>query len=125
LYWQENNSHYKAETTITGAPMKEVLQAHYQGAELCLRLTSVASKSESPSTHSSGYLAATLVINGVTRDQARSQSDTSTLRLTSTVQTAYEWHEFIEAVIDISSETVNIRLLASSTEIASHSAPRT
>jgi hypothetical protein len=105
--------------------MKEVLQTHYQGADLCLRLLSVASKTESSSTASSGELAATLLINGVTRDEARYQSGACTLRLTSTVQTDYEWHEFIEAIIDVTVDKVNIRLLASNTELASLTVPRT
>ena len=105
--------------------MKEVLQTHYQGAELCLQLTSVALAGEAPNAAIHGGLAATLMINGVTRDEVKCQSNTSTLRLTSTVQTDYEWHEFIEAIVDVTKDTVNIRLLASNTEVASLTAPRT
>jgi hypothetical protein len=105
--------------------MKEVLQTHYQGAELCLELTSIASENKSLCANNHGGLAATLRVNGITRDEASSQSNTSTLRLTSTVQTDYEWHEFIEAVVYVTDATVNMRLLASNTEVANLTAPRT
>lgn len=105
--------------------MKEVLQTHYQGAELSLELTSTASENTSLCATNHGGLAATLRVNGITRDEASSQSNTSKLRLTSTVQTDYEWHEFIEAIVDVTDTTVNIRLLASNTEVASLTAPRT
>ena len=105
--------------------MKEVLQTHYRGAELYLELTCQASTSASQLDGGNADLAVTLMINGVTRDRATSQSDAGTLRLTSTVQTDYEWHEFIEAIIDVTADAVNVRLLASNTEVASLTAPRT
>jgi hypothetical protein len=41
---------------------------------------------------------ASLYINGVARDTVATDEVPITLRVTTTVQTGYEWHEFIEGI---------------------------
>ncbi|MDP4598166.1 MAG: hypothetical protein NWS96_04925 [Pseudomonadales bacterium] len=62
---------------------------------------------------------ANLRINGILRDTASSTKDQVTLKVTSTVQTDYEWHEYIEALVEYGPTTIVARLLASSVELAS------
>lgn len=66
-----------------------------------------------------------LRINGLVREQADANPGDSTIRLASTVQTGYEWHEFIEAVVEYLPETIALTLTANRQELASHSWPRT
>lgn len=64
-----------------------------------------------------------LRINGVVREsqqctpEEREYSGTLTLRLNSTVQTDYEWHEFIEGIIIYSQDTIEAKLFANNTEL--------
>ncbi len=55
---------------------------------------------------------ATLSINGLQRDEKMLASAPQTLRLSSTVQTDYEWHEFIEAILNVNSNHIHVSLLA-------------
>jgi hypothetical protein len=58
-----------------------------------------------------------LRINGLVREQVESQAMNTILRLSSTVQTDYEWHEFILAIVDYSADRIDVRLLANNQEI--------
>ena len=46
-----------------------------------------------------------------------------TLRLSSSVQTDYEWHEFIEATITFNEKEISVSLCASNVEIAFETYP--
>ena len=70
------------------------------------------------------HQSARLVINNVSRHEQRAESLPCTLRLTSTVQTDYEWHEFIEAIVHFDEETISVQLIANNTEVANKSFPR-
>ena len=56
-----------------------------------------------------------LLINGLIRARVKLAQAT---RLTSTVQTDYEWHEFIEATIKRNLSKVTIALYANNVQIA-------
>ncbi|MFP6809336.1 MAG: hypothetical protein VB957_19445 [Pseudomonadales bacterium] len=67
-----------------------------------------------------------LLVNGILREEkAINQSSSSELivRLSSTVQTDYEWHEFIEALVTISEGRISAKLIANNTEIAHENYP--
>jgi hypothetical protein len=102
--------------------MQEQIQTDYRGAQLSLTFSTMTAAAElKPNSQPS----AELRINGLLRDSASSSQDPITLRLSSTVQTDYEWHEYIEAIIEYQSETITARLLASSVELTSLTLPRT
>lgn len=79
------------------------LKTNYRGADLRLELENDAAR---------------LLINGISRDQGKV---TTSLRLSSTVQTDYELHEFIQAIIIRNDNTVTAKLVAGNTDIASES----
>lgn len=79
------------------------IETTYHGARLTL------SFDDSP--------AAKLAINGLVREEASSNSDAITLRLSSTVQTDYEWHEFIEGTVRYSASRIEATLIANNTEL--------
>jgi hypothetical protein len=62
-----------------------------------------------------------LLINGLVRERSKLSS---TLRLSSTVQTDYEWHEFIEGTITRTDNAINMVLTANNAEIARQEFPR-
>ena len=55
---------------------------------------------------------ADLYINGIRRATETSDASRGTVRLGSTVQTDYEWHEYIEAVVTFSDGACRILLSA-------------
>jgi hypothetical protein len=77
------------------------LKKNYRGADLCLELDNDDAR---------------LLINGISRDQG---TVTSSLRLSSTVQTDYELHEFIQGVIIRNDNSLTAKLIAGNTDIAS------
>ena len=86
-------------------PSKDVarmfkLETQYRGVTLCLEL---------------GNNQARLLINDIVRDQG---IVTSSLRLSTTVQTDYEWHEFIEGIISREGNTLTAVLTASKAEVS-------
>lgn len=87
--------------------MNKELEVGYGGARLAVEIDR---------TH------ARLRINGLVRDAARLGADQ--LRLSSTVQTGYEWHEHIEAVVEFHPDTVSVTLLANRSELARESYSR-
>ena len=86
--------------------MSHTLKTHYRGADLTLE-AAVAPASVN------------LRINGLVRDSARSTVTPITLKVSSTVQTDYEWHEFIEATVDYRDGEIHARLTANNQELAS------
>jgi hypothetical protein len=66
---------------------------------------------------------AELFINNIQRMQASLTVPSGTLRLSSSVQTDYEWHEFIDVIITFSEKKITISLRASSAEIACKTYP--
>lgn len=58
-----------------------------------------------------------LRINGLVREEAALPEATGSLRLSSTVQTDYEWHEFIEAVIEIGDDAIVTTVSANGAEL--------
>lgn len=82
-----------------------VLEANYHGAILRLEFE--------------GTPDARLRINGVVRQARKAEAGVpAVIRLASTVQTDYEWHEFVEGVIDYNDENIVARLIANNAEIA-------
>ena len=82
------------------------LATHYRGAELCVELDEEEAR---------------LLINGLIRQRS---PVSKTLRLSSTVQTDYEWHEIIEGIITSNSWGVKMVLVANKAEIAEKEFPR-
>jgi len=59
-----------------------------------------------------------LYINGVHRDEAKSDSSNITLRLASPLQTGYEQHEFIEAIASYTPTSISVSLSSADQLIA-------
>ena len=83
--------------------MTDELKVRYEGADLSLLFGQEAR--------------ASLRINGVERESVSSDKPTITLKLSSTVQTAYEWHEFVEAIVVYNADTIQASILASNKEL--------
>ncbi|MDC0067723.1 hypothetical protein OAL10_02870 [Gammaproteobacteria bacterium] len=66
---------------------------------------------------------AALFINNIQRMQESLSTLPGTLRLSSSVQTDYEWHEFIEVIVTFDEKETTISLLASNAEIAAVTHP--
>ena len=70
-----------------------------------------------------GNQSAALFINNIQRMQASLTTLPGTLRLSSSVQTNYEWHEFIEVIVTFDEKEITISLRASNSEIACETYP--
>ena len=79
--------------------MSHELSISYGGAELALKFGNLPT--------------ATLLINGIERESVSSKESDITLKLSSTVQTDYEWHEFVEAIILYQTDMITASLRAS------------
>ena len=66
---------------------------------------------------------AALSINGLERDRRPLKGTSGRIRLSSSVQTGYEWHEFIEGLLDLSGSSVDISLSANSQLLTRESVP--
>ena len=82
------------------------LKASYGGAELTLKISIEGE--------------ATLLVNGIARDRTRG---TSTLLVSSTVQTDYEWHELIEGKVSIGEDEISASLFANKIELVQQNFP--
>ena len=81
------------------------LTTNYRGVNLTIELD-----------HSEGRL----LINGLVRERTKRAA---TIRLSSTVQTDYEWHEFIVGTIICSENSITMMLTANNVEIACEDSP--
>lgn len=60
-----------------------------------------------------------LLIDGISRQSVDvSRLSSSTTRLSSTVQTDYEWHEYIVAVVELNESCAKVNILANNETIA-------
>jgi hypothetical protein len=66
---------------------------------------------------------ARLYINNILRAQESTSTKPCTLALTTTVQTDYEWHEFIEATISFTENKAIVKLAANGAEILQETLP--
>ena len=64
-----------------------------------------------------------LFINNIQRMHSSLGTRQGTLRLSSSVQTDYEWHEFIEAIIIFKEKEISVSLCASNLEVAFETYP--
>tara|TARA_B100000676_G_scaffold229338_1_gene227656 strand:+ start:277 stop:558 length:282 start_codon:yes stop_codon:yes gene_type:complete len=62
-----------------------------------------------------------LYINGLQRDSQDAETLPTRCRLSSSVQTDYEWHEFIEAEIILNSSEITITLRANNATLGTES----
>ena len=62
-----------------------------------------------------------LYINGLQRDSQDAETLPGRCRLSSSVQTDYEWHEFIEAEIILNSSEITITLRANNATLGTES----
>lgn len=85
--------------------MSHKIETHYHGADLRLEA------GEKPS--------ASLRINGIVRDEASAAKGDITLKVNTTLQTDYEWHEFIEGTVEYRDGVIHARLAANNQELAS------
>lgn len=66
-------------------------------------------------------LRSSLYINGLQRDSQDAETLPARCRLSSSVQTDYEWHEFIEAEIILNSSEITITLRANNATLGTES----
>ena len=59
-----------------------------------------------------------LWVNGICRDEARCETKT---KQSSTVQTGYEWHEYIEAICEREGQSLSVRVYLNQEEVAAYS----
>ena len=64
-----------------------------------------------------------LFINNIQRMHSSLGTLQGTLRLSSSLQTDYEWHEFIEATITFNEKEISVSLCASNVELAFETYP--
>lgn len=82
--------------------MDHQLETEYAGATLRLEISDRAEAIQ----HKSSRYEVHLFINGVHRDEARSNAEVISLRLASPLQTGYEQHEFIEATVTYTTDEI-------------------
>ena len=83
--------------------MSYLLETGYRGADLSLEIVYPSS--------------VILRINGLARDKVQGDVRNVVLRVSSTVQTDYEWHEFIEGIVEYHCGTITARLVANNQEL--------
>ena len=90
--------------------MNYELKTHYEGADLFLQFGAKPK--------------ASLQINGVERETLTAGQALATLKLTSVVQTGYEYHEHIEATVSYAADTIDASIRAGEKELISTSINR-
>ena len=86
------------------------LKTEYGGVDLALRFE--------PDSKAS------LCINGIERESTSSDKRTITLTLSSTVQTDYEWHELVEAIVRYDTDNIRASIYANKQELVTRLIPR-
>ena len=81
-----------------------ILETTYRGAHLKLEISEGKTQ---------------LLINGLVRDEGSSEKPL--LRLSSVVQTDYEWHELIEGFVSFEPGSITVSLLANNMNVAQKS----
>ena len=66
---------------------------------------------------------AELRVKGIAREVIDSANNPTRIVLTTTLQTDYEWHEFIEGVIEFGANEIHAKLLGNKQEIATLTIP--
>ncbi|MBC09160.1 MAG: hypothetical protein CMQ39_03190 [Gammaproteobacteria bacterium] len=61
-----------------------------------------------------------LLVGGLTRAKRVAEADCLRISLSTTIQTGYEWHENLEAIIDLSAGDVALELKANGKEITKY-----
>lgn len=79
-----------------------ILEVTYRGAQLKLE---IHERNEG----------ASLIVNGIVRGE---EAGSKTLRLESTVQTDYEWHELIEGMVQFEPGKISATIFANKVEVA-------
>ena len=92
--------------------MQQTLEIQHEGALLQLHFDNILPR-------------ATLTINGVIRETVSSIQPTITLKLTSPLQTGYEYHDFLEATVKYTATEVSAVLQISDTELIHTAIERT
>ena len=64
---------------------------------------------------------ASLIVNGIVRAE---ETGSKTLRLTSSVQTDYEWHELVEGMVRFEPGKISATIFANNFEVAHRIFPR-
>ncbi|MBV1876348.1 MAG: hypothetical protein KUG79_01780 [Pseudomonadales bacterium] len=92
--------------------MRQILETRHEGALLQLHFDNNQPR-------------ATLTINGVIRETVSSIQPSITLKLTSPLQTGYEYHDFLEAIVKYTPTEVSAVLQISDTELIHTTIERT
>ncbi len=79
-----------------------ILEVTYRGAQLKLEIHENNDR-------------ASLLVNGIVRGE---EAGSKTLRLTSSVQTDYEWHELVEGMVRFEPEKISATIFANNFEVA-------
>ena len=58
-----------------------------------------------------------LLVDGLVRTKRVSWSDNARISLSTTIQTGYEWHESLEAIIDLSANILKLEVKANNKKI--------
>ncbi|MFT7221245.1 MAG: hypothetical protein ACI8Z1_002867 [Candidatus Azotimanducaceae bacterium] len=93
--------------------MQEIT-VEYHGARISVRIESISSPADN-----GGAYPVSLLINGLQRDKDHLKPSLGSVRLSSPVQTDYEWHEIIEATIALKHHDLTLSLTANQQPLAS------
>ena len=58
-----------------------------------------------------------LLVDGLVRTKRAPTSDCARILLSTTIQTGYEWHESVEAIIDLSTSNLKVEVKANNKKI--------
>ena len=93
------------------------LNIEYQGARIRVQIEA----DHEADSASQACPNARLYINSLLRDQVKLRPGNHSIRLSTSLQTDYEWHEHVEAVITVNNKQMTVSLLANQQELASQS----
>lgn len=93
--------------------MQEISVEHH-GANISVRIESISSPADI-----GGVYPVSLLINGLQRDKGHLNPSLGSIKLSSPVQTDYEWHEIIEATLAFNHNDLTLSLTANQQPLAS------